>query len=146
MPKYFLGLCELYWPWRHTTYNDYNIILEQHYLVVWTEKYSLSQNIHKFIYNQNRFKEAYKNIIKHYLKTNEIERANRTIRNFENILQMDDYIQLEILEIQYLDTGECVCVKKTFWLKILQKRIKERIRKVKKMRNIRNLIKREINA
>ncbi len=51
------------------------------------------------------------------------------IRNYENIITNENYIQPEIAECYYLPGGECVCIKKTFWLRILQRKLKNLYKK-----------------
>ena len=46
------------------------------------------------------------------------------IRNYKSIITNENYIQPEIAECHYLPGGECVCIKKTFWLRILQRKLK----------------------
>jgi len=43
------------------------------------------------------------------------------IRNYSNIIKRSNYIKPEIGEIYYLQGHECVCILKTFWLKIIQR-------------------------
>jgi hypothetical protein len=51
------------------------------------------------------------------------------IRNYEKIITNENYIQPEIAECHYLPGGECVCVKKTFWLRIFQRKLKNMYKK-----------------
>lgn len=46
------------------------------------------------------------------------------IRNYKSIIMNENYIQPEIAECHYLPGGECVCIKKTFWIRILQRKMK----------------------
>lgn len=43
------------------------------------------------------------------------------ITNYRNIIKNSNYIKPEIGEVYYLRGDECVCVIKTFWLKIIQR-------------------------
>ena len=43
------------------------------------------------------------------------------IRNYNNIITRCNYMKPEIGEIYYLRGNECVCILKTFWLKIIQR-------------------------
>jgi len=73
-----------------------------------------------------------------------------TIRNYSNIINNAKYLKLEILKLEILPTQECVCVIKTFWLKIIQRKwkkiYKERMILLIKLKNYRNLLKRELNG
>ena len=54
---------------------------------------------------------------------------HKTIRNYFNIISRPDYIKPEIgLQIK-LDTGETVAIIKTFWLKIVQRRWRNVLKK-----------------
>jgi hypothetical protein len=43
------------------------------------------------------------------------------IRNYNNIIKNSNYMKPEIGEMHYLRGDECVCILKTFWLKIIQR-------------------------
>jgi len=45
----------------------------------------------------------------------------KTIRNYVNIIRNPLYIQPQIAECHYLSNRECVCVLKTFWLRLVQR-------------------------
>lgn len=47
-----------------------------------------------------------------------------TIRNYSNIINNKNYIKPEIAECLYLKNGECICIIKTFWLRLVQRRWK----------------------
>ena len=51
------------------------------------------------------------------------------IRNYKSIITNENYIQPEIAECHYLPGGECVCIKKTLWLRILQRKLKNLYKK-----------------
>jgi hypothetical protein len=48
-------------------------------------------------------------------------------------------IKPQIAEVIYLDTGECVCVLKTFWLRIFFRIMRSFMQVLKKKRNIHHL-------
>lgn len=58
---------------------------------------------------------------KNYYKTNYISLSHDLIRNYKNIITSSNYLNIEIGEIHYLRGDECVCIFKTFWLKIIQR-------------------------
>jgi hypothetical protein len=63
---------------------------------------------------------------------------NNYIKNYSNIIKSSNYVKPEIGEIYYLRGDECVCIIKTFWLKIIQrswKKIYKIRQKIKQMRN-----------
>jgi hypothetical protein len=43
------------------------------------------------------------------------------IKNYKNIILNESFLNAEIGEIHYLKGDECVCVIKTFWLKLIQR-------------------------
>lgn len=50
----------------------------------------------------------------------------------------------EIATVHYLITGECVCILKTFWLKIFQRTWRSYMNTKQNLKNIHYLLKREI--
>jgi len=55
------------------------------------------------------------------------------IRNYKKILESPDYFKPEIGECIYLDNGTCVCILKTFWIRIIQRAWKKVFLKRKNM-------------
>ncbi len=64
------------------------------------------------------------------------EVAHPSIRNYRNIIRK---YKLDIVQIIYLNTGHEICIPKTFWLKIFQRKYK------KYYKNLQELIKRAKN-
>jgi len=54
------------------------------------------------------------------------------IQNYKNIIQREDYIKPEIAECIYLNTMECICILKTFWIKIIQRKWRNILKERKK--------------
>ena len=73
-----------------------------------------------------------------------------TIRNYRNIINNNNYIKLDIIQIEILPTEETVCVIKTFWIKIIQRKwkkvYKERKMLLQNMKNPLTLMKRECSG
>lgn len=65
------------------------------------------------------------------------------IRNYYNMISSPNYIKPEIGENIYLESGHCVCIIKTVWLKIIQRAWKKiyklRMDIIKKRTNIESL-------
>jgi len=61
------------------------------------------------------------NFYKKYYKNNYISLSHDLIMNYKNIITSSNYLNIEIGEIHYLRGDECVCILKTFWLKIVQR-------------------------
>ena len=47
------------------------------------------------------------------------------IRNYVNIITNDDYIKVDIADVEELEGGEIVAYHKTFWLRIIQRKWKK---------------------
>jgi hypothetical protein len=74
----------------------------------------------------NKCYEVYYNNVKH-----------NYIRNYNNIIKNSNYMKPEIGEKHYLSGDECVCVLKTFWLKIIQRAWKKLYKKRKQIFKLR---------
>jgi len=135
-PKYNIVLCEIYNPFIHGPPSQPNI--NSHYLVIDIFQYpnyelynsdddvsdddsefgittdlDTIKEIHQMKYNSLKNTVSYDNSIsKHSL-----------IRNYQNIIESEDYIQPEIAQCIYID-GTCLAIKKTFWLRIFQRKWK----------------------
>ena len=59
------------------------------------------------------------------------------IRNYNNIIKSSNYMKPEIGEMHYLRGDECVCILKTFWLKIIQRAWKKLYKKRQNIFNLR---------
>ena len=82
-----------------------------------------------------------------YISTNRLVLKHDTIRYYKKIFHK---MSLDILETKKLVSGEIVCVKKTIWIKIIQKRwkqiFKQRVEIIKKRCSIKSIRYREING
>ena len=92
-------------------------------------------NSYEYLYNINRL---YR------------QESHPTIRNYYNIVNKSNYIKVNIIEIETLPTQEVVCIIKTFWIKIIQRKwkkvYKERKLLLQKMKNPLTLMKRECSG
>ena len=142
--KYVLALCHLFHPVLHGFNENSDTSILGHYLVYW------SFNIDDFKNN------TYKNDLidlKHFYNIVDLDNNHRfhpTIKNYSNIIKKENYIKLEIIQLDVLNGFEEVGYIKTFWLRIFQKKwksiFKKRKEKIKFLSNPRNLLKREING
>lgn len=57
--------------------------------------------------------------------------SHKLLRNYNDIIKNPNYLNLQIGKIHYLKGDECVCVVKTFWLKLIQRSWK-RVYKMRK--------------
>lgn len=104
--KYNIGICELYNKRIHG--HAPNKILS-HYLLINRYKYLHMEYIIEvcdFINNEYKFLNTYSHDI---------------FPNYRNIVTMQRYIKPEILECKFINTGHCIAIIKTFWIKMIQR-------------------------
>lgn len=144
--KYKLGICEIFHPNIHGFTNNSYKYIDTHYMVLSilnvNDLYTLCIRncIHDYI-----------NYIYRYYNTNNHKLIHHpNIRNYNNIISNKNNIKIDIIQIINLPTNEAIVIIKTIWLKILQRKIKkfykDRSIKLKKMKNIKYLMKREITG
>ena len=63
----------------------------------------------------------YKRAIRYRLRSDFLCGGNIYIRNYKHIISQKRYIQLDIARCIYLKGDEMVCIKKTFWLRLIQR-------------------------
>lgn len=109
-----LVVCELYNPILH--YYDYKDKIEEwsnismHWLNIKTFSNRVSKNkINKFI----------KLVKKNYNKYNLL--THPFIKNYHNIISSNNYLQLHLAKNILLETGEIICIIKTYWIRIIQR-------------------------
>jgi len=144
--KYKLGICEIFHPNIHGFTNNSYKYIDTHYMVLSilnvNDLYTLC--IRNCIHDYINYIYRYYNINNHKL----IHHPN--IRNYNNIISNKNNIKIDIIQIINLPTNEAIVIIKTIWLKILQRKIKkfykDRSIKLKKMKNIKYLMKREITG
>jgi hypothetical protein len=56
-----------------------------------------------------------------YYNNLEINKSYSLIKNFNTIVSKNNYIKPEIAENIMLESGHCVCILKTFWLRLIQR-------------------------
>jgi hypothetical protein len=150
--RYKLGICELWWKYKHgSDSTNYENKINGHFIFM--------QNV-QLIHFYNYYKKYILKLLRCYdehltqsfinVNTYDIEALNhKIIRNFNNIISMPNYYELEIIDIDYVD-DTTVAIKKTFWLKIIQriwKRIyKKRMEIIKKRCNINSIHYRQIHG
>jgi hypothetical protein len=62
------------------------------------------------------------------------------IRNYTKIIKQPAYIKPEIMQIVILETGESVCILKTFWLRVFQRMWRRKYAKfLSTIKNINNI-------
>ena len=127
-PKYKLAICELYHPYFHGD----------------LKSNEFTETIRKYIYNSY--------LVTYYIEQEELndndlyqtansgpwgisrqrrdsQFAHPYIRNYPNIIKT---YSVEIIQSIHLTTGNIMCIPKTFWLKIFQRKCKKYYKKLQK--------------
>ena len=99
----------------------------------------------------NNYNTYYRNLVSQELANNTTNSSTFSrIKNFNNIVSKDDYIRPQIAENITLETGHCVCIIKTIWIKLIQRTWKKvfALRKtiIKRRSNINSLKIRELTG
>lgn len=127
--KLNLVLCEIYNKYIHGDFE----INDVHYFVLY--KFIFDLNSSEDDDDDNEYDDytnlfELKNLAKKYMKQyQKIKRRSdysfisqhSVIRNYKKIIESPDYFKPEIGECIYLDNGTCVCILKTFWIRIIQR-------------------------
>jgi hypothetical protein len=106
--RFCIVLCELY-NYRLHGYPCLPADVEKHFLVIYRFK-SLNQLLISNI--------AYGINTEYCYLENQ---SHKIFRNYKYIISQPNYIKPEIAECIYLETNEFVAIKKTFWIKIIQR-------------------------
>ena len=137
--KFDIVIPELFVPSRY----GYNKYLKTHIMVLYRFKYKNDndedEDGNKFFKNLEKLSSFYRHAMwRQYAKTiqcNQGKSKSLVIRNWSAIVQRPNYFEPQLAQCIRLDTGETVCIIKTFWLKIIQrtwkKVFKERQRMLK---------------
>lgn len=146
--KYSLLVPELYNKYIHGRTMETDPNINGQFMVLQTFNYNNSNEnkiIELFNYT-NSISKFYKN---YYLR-NFRGLKHDLIKNYKNIITNKSFLNVEIGEVYYLKGDECVCVIKTFWLKLIQRAWKKiyNQRKIthQKRNNPRSLLYRQITA
>ena len=148
--KYKLAICELFNPYFHGfDYRSDNTV-HSHFLVFeiisrdsfFNDDYKLSIRYLLSIYRS----------ILSYTRNDSRQPTNLSmnhpvIQNYANIVRKRSYYTIDIVETDILTGEEMVAYKKTFWIKLLQRRWKTRYyRKINGLKNPIRLFQRQING
>jgi hypothetical protein len=124
--KYLLGICELYNKSVHGyDENSDSRVLHSHLVNTLIELENFYNN--SFLENIRFLKRFYECICF-------TPPPSYSISNYSQIIRKHNYIGLDIIEVSLLNGGEMVACKKTFWLRILQRKWKK-IFKLQKEKN-----------
>ena len=135
LTKYYISISELY---NKRIHGNVNSDVLYHYLVYYRFK----------ILDMNSINNVSNNINNGYLELD--NQTHDIFRNYNQIITRENYIKPEITECIYLNTGHCIAILKTFWLRLIQRKwkniIKERKNIIKKRCNPNSLTHREITG
>jgi len=128
--KNILLIPEIYNKYFHGRTFDSDPNIDGQFLVLQTFYINHNSNMFDFFKYVNNLSKFYKN----YYKKNfcRLSLPHNLLRNYSNIIESPKYLNLEIGKLYYLKGNECVCVLKTFWLRLVQRAWK----KIYKMRQI----------
>lgn len=134
--KNMLLIPEIYNKYLHgkTCQSDPNI--EGQLLVLHTFYIKPTYKMNEFFKYVNHLTKFYKNYYR--IKFTDLRLPHNIIKNYDHIISHPNYLNLEIGKIYYLSGGECVCVVKTFWIKIVQRAWKKIFSKRKDILKLRH--------
>ena len=125
-----LGICEIYTPFIHGLTNHSSRDIIGNFMIT------------DLIYLNEFYDFSYINMINtakcKWVNVVEIGMINRgykhpIIKNLKSIIERGLFINLDIVDVKTLENGEMVGIKKTFWLKIIQRLYKKVYRERKKI-------------
>ena len=125
-PQYELAICELYHPYFHGDLDDENDQTKNYIYNSYLCAYVIE---HDEMYDDDLYPTD--NTGPWGLRQERIwpEIEHPTIRNYRNLVR---HYQLDIVQPIYLPSGHMMCIPKTFWLKIFQRKYKKYYKELQK--------------
>ena len=130
-PKYKLAICELYHPYFHGDLNDEDNKVKNYLYNSYLCAYTIEEDELYDLYPWRSHERPWGLP----LERSWPDVKHPSIRNYHNIVKK---YALEIVQMIHINTGHQMCIPKTFWLKIIQRKYKnyyqklqERIRRAK---------------
>ena len=137
--KNVLLIPELYNKYIHGKTNDSDPNIDSHFIVLESFNFNSDNNnimnLFKYINEMCYFYKLH--YIRNFQKLS-YGNSNKLIRNYNNIIKNSSYLNIEIGQIYYLKGDECVCIVKTFWIKIIQRAWKRVYANRKRIYQLRN--------
>jgi hypothetical protein len=135
LTKYNMTLCELY---NRTLHGNESSDVLYHYLVHSRYKILDMKTMNYTADNIN-------------LEYNQLGNQSHDIfRNYKQIITRENYVKPEITECIYLNTGHCIAILKTFWLRLIQRKwkniIKARVKIINRRSHLKSLTHRELTG
>tara|TARA_Y100001958_G_C21234301_1_gene560441 strand:- start:459 stop:908 length:450 start_codon:yes stop_codon:yes gene_type:complete len=117
-----LGVCEIYTPviHGHTEYSSKNIL--GNYIVIDTIELSEFYN-NEHLRLLHNLRKMWRSLESLAVPTNPFQHP--LIRDLQTISKTPNFISVDILDTYELEGGEIIGIKKTFWLKIFQRKCKK---------------------
>jgi hypothetical protein len=115
--KCTLGTCEIFHPQLHGFNENSNQNIIGKFLLYETfdlDEFYNNEHITMLEIHNAAYNLFYENIQQHPI-----------IRNFHNIVTNKNYFKLDIVESEVLPTLETICIIKTFWIKLIQRKWKK---------------------
>jgi hypothetical protein len=143
-PEYQLAICELYHPYFHGNIVDETDTVKNYIYNSYLCAYTIENDE---MYDDDLYPTD--NSGPWGLRQERIwpEIEHPTIRNYRNIVRQ---YQLDIVQPIYLSTGHMMCIPKTFWLKIIQRKYKkyykELQKRIQRAKNPKVLLRRQITG
>jgi len=143
-PEYQLAICELYHPYFHGNIVDETEVVKNYIYNSYLCAYTIEDDE---IYDEDLYPTD--NSGPWGLRQERIwpEVEHPTIRNYRNIVRQ---YQLDIVQPIYLSTGHMMCIPKTFWLKIIQRKYKkyykELQKRIQRAKNPKVLLRRQVTG
>ena len=119
--KYNLLIPELYNKYIHGKTNDSDPNINGQLMVLQSINYNKDDTNENKIIQLFRYINRMSLFYKKYYLKNYSNLKHDIIRNYKNIITNPKYLNIEIGLIQFLRGDECVCIIKTFWLKLIQR-------------------------
>jgi hypothetical protein len=150
--KYSLGICELYLKGLHGPFHPELTDIIDKYLVgiiISSQEFFNDSYNEDIAFIQSNYDSYINNIL---INPSQFhwQNLNPMISNYMSVISRPNYIKLDIIEIKYLNSGECTACIKTFWLKILQKKwrkyLAERNKKIDFYKKPKNLLNRQLRG
>ena len=119
---YYIAICEIFNPRIHGKDENSSIGIENHFIV--SETFELAEFYDNSYQDTiTALKADYKRVAKKNSKS--LKQSHPTIRNYNKIIQANNFIKIDIVVISELPGNESVGYIKTFWIKLIQRRWKK---------------------
>ena len=121
---YQLAICELYHPYFHGDINDEDNSFKNYLYNSYLCAYAIEDGE---LYDQDLYPSGNEGPWGLSRERLWPDVKHPSIRNYHNIVKK---YKLEIVQMIYLNTGHQICIPKTFWLKIIQRKYKNYYKKL----------------